>query len=191
MVIELSAERLRELLHYDSDTGFFAWKARSGRGSHILGGDVAGYVTSSTYIAITIDGREYKAHRLAWLHVTGEWPKADIDHINMLPWDNRWVNLRTSSNSQNLANTLGYGNPSGKKGVYLRGGKWRAASGKDGKLIHFGTYPTPGQAALAYAIGAEKHHGEFSRPKLEDVALDIFMTEWRKVRWEREWVNAA
>lgn len=80
---ELTAGRLRELLHYNPETGTFTWIARSAHGSHIRIGAIAGSSPNSNgYLQIRADGRTYKAHRLAWLYVNGEWPRADIDHKN-------------------------------------------------------------------------------------------------------------
>ena len=54
----------------------------------------AGYINSDGYRIITIDGREYFAHDLAWLHMTGEFPKGEVEHINGNINDDRWCNLR-------------------------------------------------------------------------------------------------
>jgi hypothetical protein len=72
----LAAERLRELLHYDPTTGKFIWRtARHG----VRVGAEAGRVNKSTgYREIMVAGRTYLAHRLAWLPISGELPKADI-----------------------------------------------------------------------------------------------------------------
>jgi hypothetical protein len=81
---------LRELLSYDPKTGMFTWRIRSARRVHI--GDVAGGVNGRGYLTIRVDGRQYLAHRLAFLHMTGSWPKKEhIDHINMDRADNRWA----------------------------------------------------------------------------------------------------
>ena len=75
----VSAERLRELLRYDLDTGMFYWR-RSRRGPH-NGGSVAGRPTQR-YWQIMVDGKRYQAHRLAILYVTGKWPPNVVDHID-------------------------------------------------------------------------------------------------------------
>lgn len=71
----ISAERLRELLSYDLDTGVFIWRHRR-RGIRV--GDVAGYKDRLGYINITIEYRRYFAHRLSWFYVYGYWPPAEI-----------------------------------------------------------------------------------------------------------------
>jgi hypothetical protein len=94
----LTAERLREILGYDPETGLFTRLVRTGR---IRAGEVAGTAHSRGYRSIVIDGRVYLSHRLAWLYVHGEWPPEQIDHINRNRADNRLVNLRAAKQSQN------------------------------------------------------------------------------------------
>src|SRR5687768_770720 len=109
----LTAEKLRELMDYNPDTGVFLYRKRRGRRSAGLeaGSIVKGYRLISL-------GKQYSAHRLAWLYVYGEWPAGDLDHINCVRDDNRIANLREATDSQNNANrTLAPKNSSGFKGV--------------------------------------------------------------------------
>jgi hypothetical protein len=176
----ITAERLREVLHYETDTGVFTRRVRTARCIRI--GDVAGGANSEGYWCIKIDCRTHKAHRLAWLYMTGEWPKDQVDHINMNKADNRWANLRAATSTQNKSNRTAYSNNlSGIKGVALVRGKWRAYLYEGGKTFHLGYFGTPGQASIAHAIAAEKQHGEFSCPKLEDVAHDIVVKERQRL----------
>ena len=105
-------------------------------------------------------------HRLAWLYMTGKWPVAQIDHINMVKNDNRWSNLREATKAQNKANSPGR-STCGFKGVYVvkkRGTiKYRAQLRSAGKLHDLGYYRTPEEANAAYAVAAERMHGEFAR----------------------------
>lgn len=97
----LTAERVRELLDYEPETGEFRWRiARSG----VVVGKVAGYKAHNGYMQLKVDYRIYAAHRLAWLHFYGEWPVNEIDHINCVKDDNRIVNLRDVSNQANSQN---------------------------------------------------------------------------------------
>ena len=99
--LNLTLARLRELFHYDPDTGVFTRKTNSGRG---LAGRTAGIAHNQGYFCLCANGKKYLAHRLAWLYVTGEWPVNDIDHINGIRADNRFANLRDVTRSVNLQN---------------------------------------------------------------------------------------
>ena len=91
MLRSLTAERLREQLRYDAETGVFT--RRVGRG-HARAGDMAGTVHRTGYVRISIDGGKYTAHHLAWLYVHGVWPSDQIEHINRKRSDNRLVDLK-------------------------------------------------------------------------------------------------
>lgn len=103
----LTAERLRELLDYDPETGVFTQRAdyTGRRASRWKPGRQAGCVSSQTgYLTLRLDKKLYQAHRVAWLHVHGEWPMHDIDHINGDKLDNRIANLRDVPNRINREN---------------------------------------------------------------------------------------
>jgi hypothetical protein len=163
----LTAERLREVLHYDPDTtGQFTWIAKPSPCCSIRVGDVAGGADAQGYIRIRVDKARYRAHRLAWLWMTGEWPAAEIDHLNGMKSDNRWVNLREATHAQNQQNTgKQRNNTSGYRGVSWskRAGKWHAQIMKDGKNIHIGLYPSPAVAHIAYMATAVLVHGKYAR----------------------------
>lgn len=111
----LTAKRAREVLDYDKISGFFTWKYPIN--NRIKVGDIAGYVTQG-YWRISVDGTTYLGHRLAWLHVTGEWPKVHIDHDDTNRSNNAFKNLREATVSQNHFNIgLTASNTSGFKGV--------------------------------------------------------------------------
>jgi hypothetical protein len=165
-IVEPSAERLRELLHYDPATGIFTWLARAN--SRVHGGDVAGSVNGRGYRQIGIDGRKYRAHRLAFLYMTGEWPVEQIDHINGVTVDNRWANLRPADQSLNNANTSrSKRNTSGYKGVswHATKRKWKAEIGVNGRRRYLGYFSDPAEAHAAYVTAAEHHFGSFARAK--------------------------
>lgn len=153
---ELTAEKLRELLHYDPDTGKLTWKVRAANRVQI--GDTAGSKNSQGYLQVTMQNRKLKAHRLVWLHVYGEWPKGQIDHINQDKTDNRLANLRDVTQKQNLQNKGKYQvNTSGHTGVHWhkRLGKWQSAIAHHRKIIHLG-YFTNIEDAVAARKAAEK-----------------------------------
>ncbi len=148
----LTAERLRELFHYDPLTGVFSRRVR--RGNQPVGA-VAGYLRPDGYFTIRFSGRHYRVNRLAWLYMTGEWPPHLIDHEDRNPMNNRWANLRHATHSQNHQNQVAHkDNKCGFLGVELHEhGLWRARLTVRGKRIHLGYFKTPEEAAEARRQG--------------------------------------
>ena len=158
----LTAEHLRFLLNYCPESGVFTWK--NPQASNVKAGQVAGTDDGKGYLLIGINGKLYKAHRLAWLYVTGEWPAGQIDHINRCKSDNRLCNLRIANGSQNQMNKFHPNNTSGVKGVYWnkQRGKWQAQIQVHGKGYNLGRYADIRDAAEAYQAIARIIHGEFN-----------------------------
>ena len=155
---------LIRLLNYNPNTGLFIWLISTAR--RIKVGDIAGSLNNRGYITIIINGKSYKAHRLAFLYMTGNWPKDQVDHINMIKSDNRWNNLREANTSQNKGNSLKHNdNKSGVKGVYWNKtiNKWCAQIGVNSKTIHLGYFDNIEDAKIAYETAAIKHFGEYAR----------------------------
>ena len=158
----LTAARAHELLTYDPATGIFRWRVR--RGAGVKAGDIAGTVDSAGRRNITVDNRRYRAHRLAFLYMTGEWPSGLVDHEDHDPDNNRWGNLREADQSQNQANAgLRVDNTTGAKGVTAIGGKFMARIRHHGQRIHLGTFDTIREASAAYAEAAFALKGPFAR----------------------------
>jgi hypothetical protein len=150
---------VRAMLSYDPATGEFRWF----RGFRRLAMR-AGSVKKDGYRYIAMKGkRRYLAHRIAWALVTGEWPDRQIDHINGIRGDNRFVNLRLATNSENMRNRpMVRSNQTGFKGVSRTPiGRFSAKIGVNGKSFYLGTFDTAEAAATAYAAASVKHHGEF------------------------------
>jgi hypothetical protein len=135
----LTAERLRELLHYDPAIGVFKRILELSRRRR----DKVGSLTWNKYLLICVDGKQYRAHRLAWLYMTGSWPTSDIDHKNRIKTDNRWTNLRQATRKQNMENTgLQKNNKSGICGVYwdTNRERWHAMIQHNKRMIHIGRF---------------------------------------------------
>ena len=161
----LTQDRLRELLHYDPDTGVFTWLVnRPCHRGRI--GDVAGAKNASHgYLSIGIDGQQWLAHRLAWLYVTGEQPPSLIDHKDRDKTNCRWSNLRPSSKVHNAQNTSQphRGNSSGFLGVhaYPKNSRkpWVASiKPANAKRVHLGYFKTPEEAHAAYLEAKRRLH---------------------------------
>jgi hypothetical protein len=136
----------------------FTWLVRKGR---VTPGTLATCHDKHGYIVIRIDNHLYKAHRLAWLYVYGEFPPDELDHINRHRDDNRISNLRVSNRKHNPKNTgMPRHNTSGVKGVYLHkaSGRWHARIYDNNCCISLGFHDTLEKAAIARA-NAELKYG--------------------------------
>jgi len=160
----MTREELVRRLAYDPDTGIFTWRVTTCR--RMKAGDLAGCIDRSKgYHRISIDGKAYKAHRLAWLYVTGEWPPEGVDHIDGDRSNNAIANLRAATSSQNSCNRgKQRNNTSGFKGVTWdrSKGMWAAQITVAGKLKSLGRYDNVKDAAEAYRRAARGRHGEFA-----------------------------
>ena len=160
----LTKQLLMELLIYDSRTGVFIW--REDRGRLAKKGQTAGTQNCFGYIEITIKGKRYRAHRLAFLYMAGKLPKDEVDHINTIRNDNRWENLREATRSENSRNgPIRKKNKAGYKGVcwHKRDLIWRAQITVNYKVLHLGNFIIEEEAALAYNEAALKYFGEYAK----------------------------
>ena len=167
---DLTAEEVREALHYDPDTGIFTWRVRPGwKWNKRLGGKRAGYANKGighrkSYRMIWFQNSPRKEHRLAWLYMTGQWPTDQIDHVNGDGLDNRWENLREATRAQNAANAKMYStNSVGLKGVSPHKCGFQARIGVNGRVRALGVFPTAEEAHARYVEEAKKIYGEFAR----------------------------
>lgn len=153
----ITQERLKQLVHYDPDTGKFT-RLKVTRGAHIQ----AGNKRLDGYISLFIDGKAMSAHRMAWLYVHGTFPELYIDHINGDRSDNRIANLRQatrSENAQNIGSAYRNNKSSGILGVYPHAcGKWQAKIQLNKKSRSLGLYHTKEEAAKAYQLAKAELH---------------------------------
>lgn len=157
----LTQERLKEVLNYDTETGFFTWVKPTNK--RIRVGQVAGCVRSDGYVTLRIDGAMYFAHRLAWLYAHGEWPSMDIDHENGNPSDNRMSNLRLATdfeNMQNLHRPMSHNKTSRILGVSFntKRQKWVAQIRVNGVTKFIGRFDTVEEAKVAYGKAKSELH---------------------------------
>lgn len=137
--MKLTQKRLRELLHYNPETGVFTWlETGGGRSIDRCAGGI-----NNGYRKIKINYISYLAHRLAFPYVNGYFPENDVDHINRIRDDNRWCNLREASKSCNARNSgVGRNNKSGVIGVGWGNDRyvWKASISVDGRNKFLGRF---------------------------------------------------
>lgn len=165
--MEITQELLHRLFRYDKDSGHLIWREPLHSTSRPPLGERAGCVKKCCgYRDIKIDGKPYKAHRLVWMYHFGEWPRGELDHVNLVKDDNRIENLRLATRSQNCANKRGL---VGLKGVHLRyvrsdgSRRWVGMIKVSGRQRFLGYFDCPAAAACAYQIAADEEFGPFAR----------------------------
>ena len=185
----ITQSQLKKLLHYNPDTGIFTWKKRDlslfktaklgnpsktwntrfenkeagtkkeVRGKHynIIQIKYNGHVGQSLF----------RAHRLAWLYVYGEWPNDEIDHIDGNGLNNKLSNLREVTRKDNVKNARKpKDNTSGYIGVHIvkNTGMYESYIGVCGKKVALGMFTNISEAVNAreraeVKYGFHKNHG--------------------------------
>lgn len=144
----ISAALLRERLSYNPETGEFIWRIDAGKAKT---GSRAGYLHTNGYRRLTVCRERFPEHRLAWLYMTGHWPKDQIDHINGHRSDNRFANLREVSNQENAKNVRARRNRSEFMGISWEPSsrQWRVRIKVCGKDKHLGYFRDKSEAIAA------------------------------------------
>lgn len=161
-----SAERLRELFSYDSETGDLVWKIIPCNFRRAKPGDIAGRIGPKGYRIIGVDRSYYYAHRLIWKIITDCDPVDQIDHIDGNRLNNKFENLREAANGPNLCNAkLRKDNKSGFKGVCWEHTHkaWKAYISHNGKQFKLGRFKHLSAAVEAVRRERERLHGEYAR----------------------------
>lgn len=154
-------------VRYDHLTGDFSWKDPQKASSP------CGHINGTGYKIIRVGRRLFRAHRIAFLLMTGNWPAHYVDHINGDRSDNRWHNLRSATNPQNQMNRgLDANNTSGVKGLSWnnKNKSWQAAVAANGKrykkdftTIRLGDSEKAKAAAVLWLESTRSAlHGEFA-----------------------------
>lgn len=158
----LTHERLLEVIHYDPETGIMRWRKtlsnRAQAGQAIKG------LSPEGYLRVRIDRKLYQAHRVAYFYMTHEWPE-QVDHVNNIPSDMRFINLRAATHAANLKNMKRCKrNTSGIKGVSWDASrnKWKASLMSDRVTVLNKRFDTREEAEQAVVIMRKKYHQEFA-----------------------------
>lgn len=147
--------QVNTFLSYDQETGLFTWKLQKGRGRV---GVIAGCFELDGYRQIRISKKLYKAHRLAFLVMTGRLPEGQIDHIDGDRANNAWGNLRECSNSENQQNTICTADRGLPVGVHMNGQSFVACIGYMGRKLRLGAFPSAEEAGAAYLEAKSRLH---------------------------------
>ena len=157
MTEEREAELVRSLFTYDQVSGDFVRKVA--RGSAKVG-DIAGTDNGLGYKRSQFNGKLRLHSHLAWLYMTGKWPKEQVDHINGNSTDDSFANLREATQAMNQQNMrkAQRNNKSGFLGVSPDSYGWRASITVKGCHKHLGVFKTPEAAYEAYLTAKRSMH---------------------------------
>lgn len=174
----IDVEILRELVFYDRETGVFYWKHRAvhhfnnSKYAEYWNGKYAFRECFNTknvegYNIGSFKSKNYYAHRVAWAYITGIWPTDQIDHVNGIRNDNRYVNLKHVTHRENGRNQgLKATNRSGHNGVMWekRSRKWVAQIKINERVIKIGSFSSIEDAIAARqgvdrVMGFSQNHG--------------------------------
>ncbi|MGE8941060.1 HNH endonuclease [Leptospira interrogans] len=154
-------ERLKQLADYDPTTGVFTAKKTRGKSKE---GQELGTLRQDGYRAIMIDGKWYKAHRLAWLYVYGAFPDGLLDHRNRDRQDNRIANLREASYVENSVNAEVRSEHTGIYPVSRnKGTGFQVYVFKNGKNVSLGTFDDLQKAVELRSRVANDLYGEYAK----------------------------
>ena len=143
-----------KLFRYDYETGVLYWRWRvSNRIPKTL--EAGTQNKSSGYLSVQVHGRLYQVHRVVMLMCYGFYGEGlEVDHINHVRNDNRLVNPRFVTRSENMRNrSVSSTSTSGITGVsFLKARKkYMAQIRVDGENIFLGRFETLEEATAARA----------------------------------------
>lgn len=162
----LTLERLKEVLYYHPESGDFVWIALTGATTNIEVGTQAGTLGPQGYITIQVNGRLYRAHRLARFYVEGVWPTHMVDHKDTVKHHNWWSNIRHATRSQNGFNRRLYRNSKSKlKNIHWceRDQRYLVQIRIDGVQKCVGRFKTVDEAVAKRDAIVPNAYGEFAR----------------------------
>ena len=179
---KLTQKCLKSILRYNRRTGIFRWKKRWNidGGLNKYSNKIAGTLHPYGHIHITINGRLYKAHRLAWFYVHGYFPENEIDHLDRIRHHNWISNLRKATRSCNAQNCkIQKNNTSGITGVRWGKGnqRWRVYIGSNNKRIYLGLFRNKLNAAKARLKAEKKYYS-----CIVESSASKFINNYKKIK---------
>lgn len=152
----MDIKTLKSKLTYDTVTGIFVWNLGERHA-----GKIAGSILKNGYVQISVKGKRYLGHRLAWAFVYGKFPKLGLDHENRVRSDNWIDNLREATQAENMQNaSLRKNNKCGFTGVdfHKSAGMFQARIMVNGVREILGHFETPEEASHAYVEAKKELH---------------------------------
>ena len=154
----ITQSKLKQLVKYDPDTGEFVSLADRGKTKC---GQRLGCKNRLGYIEIGMLWKKYKAHTLAFLYMTGEFPD-EIDHADGDPSNNKWSNLRLATRQENMWNRgVNVNSQTGVKGVHPYKDKFKVQFRVFGKKVYLGLFNDLQEAKQHHDEFVEMFQGEF------------------------------
>ncbi|WP_209599399.1 HNH endonuclease [Ruegeria sp. HKCCSP351] len=175
----VTVEYLRGAVRYDPETGLFYWLWRpdqtDNRNRKYAGKRAFTTLSVRGEYVCRIDGRLVGANRAAIALIKGRWPENDVEHINGVKTDNRYVNLRECTQAENRRNyPRQSNNTSGTTGVVWdkRKERWIARIKVDGRMIWLGRHLDKDDAIAARKAAEAKYgfdpmHGRSAAARAE------------------------
>lgn len=137
----LTQKRLREVLHYDPETGIFTWTKGRRKGK------IAGTIHDDRgSLKVAIDGERHHLHHLAWLWMTGMMPRWHIAHVDEDPRNNRWKNLSEGAKIRRASHRAPCPEQTNIPGVVQVGDRFEALIATDSVTLNLGAFATAGEA---------------------------------------------
>lgn len=129
-------------------------------------GKEAGFLNTNGYFRVSMNGKFYYVHQIAFVIMKGYLPK-EIDHRDKNKKNNKWKNLREANDSQNSSNVFKrIINKSGLKGVSWAKSNncWRMDITYN-KVRYYSYHSSKKEAYKAYCKMSAKFHKEFGCAK--------------------------
>lgn len=158
----LTQEEAHRLFEYRDGALYWKTMVTTKTGKRV--GQAAGYIHPTGYRLISVQGYQYKAHRLMFLYHYGYIPEF-VDHINGNRADNRIENLRAATQSENVRNCfLTKPNAAGIKGVskLKNSDKWRCRLTVNKTTSCVTGFDTKEFAQEFVELWREMAHGDFA-----------------------------
>ena len=162
----MTRDDILRLFTVDVDAGRMFWKAPPKNHSELLGieAGAARPNRGKSYWVVKIDAKAYKRGRLIFLVAHGRLPSPCIDHINGDSLNDRLINLREATITQNAWNhkkrKRRIALPMGVRS--LSSGRYQARIAVNKKMNYLGIFDTPEDASVIYQQARAQYFGEFA-----------------------------